>query len=566
MNKKRNSSLLILLCCFLFILSSCNFNVCNHEWNDATCTTPKTCEKCGETDGSKLGHNLTPATCTTPSKCERCEEEINAALGHEFYGYYQSDETYHWEICFACKFEEKEIHLFVDGICIICGYEKSIIDIPTEDKPTEDTPTEEVKNEYLVIVSNEIVNGRIVVNKDKAYPGDVILIDARAMEGYELESIYVNEELLNGTSFIMGECDITITATFIPSTECSHYYNDEGVCIECGQKAEKSYLNELFGYNITTYTNNEQNPYNIDLNKYGSDITAYFYEPNLSSLTDPYTNVNKTEFYKNYTPATSYEDAYFRSKHYLMSGDITEQYYKPTEGKLTENGKAIKLSTATYILNTDGSYLAYIPNTFDDDNYIIFYGGGYTSLNEVAAYLLAFGEVPKNTISAKGSSGQKDAISKWGEYGRVNDSVFSGDTSKYPYEPELPKILGANKITYHEMDFGTTGGYKNSNSNGTSYTQKLYNNGSKIDRGAARMVFVCDSRIKSIDERHVFYTYNHYNDFQEYLNYHNGWGYRFGNESAGNEYCGNSSDYYALKCVPPTKYPEVLLKKYSNVA
>ena len=178
---------------------------------------------------------------------------------------------------------------------------------------------------------------------------------------------------------------------------------------------------------------------------------------------------------------------------------------------------------------------------------------------------LKLGEVPKNTNSNKGSSGQKTVISQWGKYGRVNDSRFSGDTSSYPYEPELPKILGANKIAYNEMDFGTTGGYTNSNSNGTKYTQTLYNTGSKISRGAARMVYVVDKNVKSIDERHVFYKYNHYNDFQEYLNYYNGWGIRFGNQSAGNEYCGNSSDYYALKCVPPTKYPEVLLKKYSEI-
>lgn len=32
---------------------------CTHEWTDATCTTPKTCSKCGETEGQALGHNYT---------------------------------------------------------------------------------------------------------------------------------------------------------------------------------------------------------------------------------------------------------------------------------------------------------------------------------------------------------------------------------------------------------------------------------------------------------------------------------------------------------------------------
>lgn len=29
---------------------------CKHEWQDATCTEPKTCSKCGETEGEALGH------------------------------------------------------------------------------------------------------------------------------------------------------------------------------------------------------------------------------------------------------------------------------------------------------------------------------------------------------------------------------------------------------------------------------------------------------------------------------------------------------------------------------
>ena len=276
-------------------------------------------------------------------------------------------------------------------------------------------------------------------------------------------------------------------------------------------------------------------------------------------------NVDKDEFYQNYKPATSYEDAYFRSKHHLMSGDITDQYYLPNDGKITENEKAIRITDATYILDTKGNYLAYIPNVIGEEDYIIYYGGGYTSLNEVAAYLLAFGQSPANQHSNKNSSGQTQIISEWGKYGRVNDSKFSGDTSKYPYEPKLPKITGTDSIRYHEIDFGTTGGYTTSNSLGYYKKQVLYNNGNKITRGAARIVYVADYNVTKIDERYVFYTYTHYNDFQEYLNYHDGWGIRFGNESAGNEYCSGTDDYYDLGCKPPTLYPQTLLKKYSEI-
>ena len=35
-------------------LSACS---CRHEWTDATCTEPKVCSKCGETEGDALGHS-----------------------------------------------------------------------------------------------------------------------------------------------------------------------------------------------------------------------------------------------------------------------------------------------------------------------------------------------------------------------------------------------------------------------------------------------------------------------------------------------------------------------------
>ena len=457
---------------------------------------------------------------------------------------------------------------------------------------------------YDIVINDKITNGQIIPLKETAKYNEQISLEVIADEGYKLESLYINDKLFDDLIFNMPNNDVYITAIFtleIPDNGCEHDYQstvlkeasceEDGIleyrcsgcndvytntidktghnynanyeCVNCKDVLEKTLLYEIFGTDIDIYTNNEENPYNIDLDIYGSDVNVYFYEPNLSVLTDPYKNVNKTNFYNNYERATTYEDAYFRTQHYLMSGDITPQHYLPVEEKIVEDGKAVRVSTANYVLDTKGNYIAYVPNVYNCEEYIIFYGAAYTSLNDVASYLLAFGETPANQIADKYD--YDTALYYWGEYGRVNDSYFSGDTSKFPYEPELPNIMGNNKIRYNEMDFGTTGGYINSNSVGTYYNQKLYNDGSSIDRGAARFVYVSDYNIKNIDKRYVFYTYNHYNDFQEYLNYHNGWGYRFGNQSAGNEYCGGKKDYEKLNCVSPTSYPITLLKKYAEI-
>lgn len=339
-------------------------------------------------------------------------------------------------------------------------------------------------------------------------------------------------------------------------TKCNHNFVDN-TCSVCNTE-KNEYVLSLFGEDTIIYSNNMTNPYNVNLNDYGKDVYAVFYDPVFKN--DPYKDVVKTTFYASYEKAKSYEDSYYRTNHGLMSGDITPQTHLPKDSSLKEADKYIRLTTATYVLDTNGNYIAYVINDLNSNNDIIYYGGAYTSLNEVAAYLLAFGEVPANSSYDK-NSGQSISILKWGEYGRCNVDHFSGNTNSFPYEPYLPKV---NSIYYTETDFGTIGGYVNESISKT-YKQKNYNDGNEINRGAARLCFVSDSSIKSIDKRYVFYTYNHYNDFQEYLNYNDGFGQRFGNESAGNQYCSSRNDYYESAKAEPTLYPETLNKSIKSL-
>ena len=65
----------------LMLLTGC---CAKHKWEDATCTTPKRCVKCGKTEGLPLRHEWTEATCTEPRACSRCGEISVEALGHEW--------------------------------------------------------------------------------------------------------------------------------------------------------------------------------------------------------------------------------------------------------------------------------------------------------------------------------------------------------------------------------------------------------------------------------------------------------------------------------------------------
>lgn len=58
--------------------------LCIHQWNEATCVNPVTCELCGQTKGKALGHKWKPASCTLPKRCRRCGEKKGHALGHDY--------------------------------------------------------------------------------------------------------------------------------------------------------------------------------------------------------------------------------------------------------------------------------------------------------------------------------------------------------------------------------------------------------------------------------------------------------------------------------------------------
>ena len=260
---------------------------------------------------------------------------------------------------------------------------------------------------------------------------------------------------------------------------------------------------------------------------------------------DPYVNMSAAEFYSDYEPADDYWDAYWRTKHGFMSGSIDPQDQAPTiaEYRPMEDGKYVR-NTYAYFSSDGNTY--YIVNGYGEVVNQVFKGGAYVSLEEVAAYVFAFGDIPVNYSSSKST---KPSESIWGKYLRVNHTKFSGSTSKYPYEPELPDISGCGgSLQYYEIDIGTTG-----TDCDPSYRPALYNNGSKITRGAARIVYARfdanGDKIIDINERYLFYTYNHYNDFQEYLNYEGGWGEMFGNITGGGT-ISSKYDYNPTPYVP----------------
>ena len=77
---------------------------CSHVWKEATCTAPKTCTKCGITEGEKLDHEFvyTSGTKTEKTHVLNCKNKGCTETKEEDH-IYTSSET----VCDVCKYERK---------------------------------------------------------------------------------------------------------------------------------------------------------------------------------------------------------------------------------------------------------------------------------------------------------------------------------------------------------------------------------------------------------------------------------------------------------------------------
>lgn len=126
--RKKKGILAVVFACIAVVLSAALLFLIvgdhEHTWIDATCTAPRTCEECGETEGSALEHNWSDVTCTDARTCERCGETEGNALGHVWTDATCTDP----KICSVCQKTEGAAlgHQWMDATltapktCLIC--------------------------------------------------------------------------------------------------------------------------------------------------------------------------------------------------------------------------------------------------------------------------------------------------------------------------------------------------------------------------------------------------------------------------------------------------------------
>ena len=115
------------LCGIVMFSVCCMLTGCciSHEWQEATCTTPETCAKCGKTQGEALGHTWVEATCAEPKHCSVCGETEGETLEHTWVEA-SCTEPKHCEVCGATEGEPlghtlTEANFQQPTTCEVCG-------------------------------------------------------------------------------------------------------------------------------------------------------------------------------------------------------------------------------------------------------------------------------------------------------------------------------------------------------------------------------------------------------------------------------------------------------------
>ena len=163
-NKKRTIIILssailgiALITAFLIIFV---FNIiCFHEWQDATCTSPKTCIKCSQTSGEKLEHSWSAATCEMPEMCSVCGEIRAEAMGHDW----TKADCENPKICNTCK--------KTDGQALGHDWAAATCDTPKTCKNCHETDGKALGHEWIAASCETPKTCMICGKKDGAAKG-----------------------------------------------------------------------------------------------------------------------------------------------------------------------------------------------------------------------------------------------------------------------------------------------------------------------------------------------------------------------------------------------------------
>lgn len=208
----------------------------SHEWKEATCSEPKTCTKCGETEGDALGHTWVEATCSVPKTCSVCGETEGETLEHTWIDATCTEPKH----CSACEETEgnplehtlTEANYQQPATCEVCG-------------ETVGEPLQAEFEKYGLVCNAEldITYPYVIPCYDAGYTtnGKVTFSDYKVFESDE------THEVLDGYEWM------TVTYTVIFDDENANYHGYGGIMMDILDYYDNSFFDN-YDENTDTYT------------------------------------------------------------------------------------------------------------------------------------------------------------------------------------------------------------------------------------------------------------------------------------------------------------------------
>lgn len=232
----------MLIMCLGLVLTGC----CQHEWVEATCTTPRHCVLCGQQEGTTVDHVWMAANCVRPQTCSVCATTEGEPLGHSWSvatcsepatcsvcGATQGEYVEHdWveascirpKHCVKCGAVEGTTtgHIWINATyrdkryCSVCGQtEGEIKDASFEKSGYAFNITEDEAFTYttLATADDEEITGTATMVQYVKYDSDA---EHEYREGYEWRETTVKYEMPTGTRVMWGYTDYFIGMDYYP--------------------------------------------------------------------------------------------------------------------------------------------------------------------------------------------------------------------------------------------------------------------------------------------------------------------------------------------------------------
>lgn len=210
---------------FLILFTGCHLR---HEWQEATCTTPRTCLSGGETKGEALGHTWVDATCTEPKHCNVCGETEGEALGHNIVGEATYQSPAFCSVCGEAAVEPLEADF--DALGLACDMEvgRSYDYITTCRKDSElMTVAAMVITDYEILESDDTHEAKEgyewrIVSFDLTF-SDQSARDYGYLYGYQMADYYDNSLLFDSIEEVSDKENVSRYLVNYNGEECEVY-------------------------------------------------------------------------------------------------------------------------------------------------------------------------------------------------------------------------------------------------------------------------------------------------------------------------------------------------------